>query len=220
MMDIAFENWIRYILDCPVSQLPMDWDIDDAGWENIPPKVTVTYLTKIFQDSDNILQSYSDTQVNQGFWYLISNFHSDCIYALFNESVPWQNRQCCIHSIFTLFQQYFAKKCSPHLDHLGEKNRNPLNSICYMWWDILPWHGHPNTENLRYIDDAIIDSMERILTIDSDSVRESALHGLGHWYVYYPQKITAIIDDFLARNHNIRGELKEYAERARVGYVQ
>ena len=39
-------------------------------------------------------------------------------------------------------------------------------------------------------------------------------------YVYYPQKITAIIDDFLARNHNIRGELKEYAERARVGYVQ
>ena len=34
----------------------------------------------------------------------------------------------------------FAPRCSAHLSHLdrGEMIAGPLNTLCYMWWDILP----------------------------------------------------------------------------------
>ncbi|HBE21485.1 MAG TPA: hypothetical protein DEG17_10405 [Cyanobacteria bacterium UBA11149] len=75
-MNTTLENWIKYIFEHPVNKIPWYWDIDEDGWEDIPPKVTVAYLTKIFAESENVLQSYSDAQLNQGFWYLISNNYS------------------------------------------------------------------------------------------------------------------------------------------------
>ena len=51
-----------------------------------------------------------------------------------------------------------------------------------------------------------------------DACRESALHGLGHWQIYY-HEATQLIDDFLRITPNLRVELVRYAESARRGHV-
>ncbi len=218
----AFNNWIKYIFDHPVTEPAWYWEEEDDWVWDIPPAATVAYITTAFENAKQVFEPFSDAQLNQGLWYLISNSCSNQIFALLQleNGVPWLDRQRCIRSIFTLFQQCIAKRCSPHLGHLDEPNANPLNSVCYMWWDIFPWYGHPREPMYQEIDEEFINVMQMTLQLNSDPCRESALHGLGHWQIYYPEKITAIIDDFLARNPRIRPELKKYALNARVGYVQ
>ncbi len=61
--------------------------------------------------------------------------------------------------------------------------------------------------------------MRRTLDLSSDACRESALHGLGHWHLEYPQQVEAIIDRFLDSHPDLRSELKAYARAARKGRV-
>ncbi|MBP5977315.1 leucine-rich repeat domain-containing protein [Brasilonema sp. CT11] len=221
-IDISFENWVKYLFEHPVTEPAWHWqDGEDWLWD-VPPEVTVAYVTKVFENPQEVFQSFSDAQVNQGLWYLIFNVCSNHIFALLqlDNGVAWLDRQRCIRSIFTLFEKCFAQRCSPHLSYLNEPDANAVNSVCYMWWDIFPWYGHPDEPMYQEMDEEFIDVMQRTLLLDSTACQESALHGLGHWQMDYPEKITAIIDDFLARNPQIRPELKEYALNARVGYVQ
>ena len=66
---------------------------------------------------------------------------------------------------------------------------------------------------------AILDVMTQTLNLDSDACREGALHGLGHWAMYYPKRVAAIIDEFLKKNPDLRPELRNYALGARTGCV-
>ena len=102
----------------------------------------------------------------------------------------------------------FAIRCSQHLSHLDEPGANPLNRICYMWWDLFDVN-----------DKILLGIMERRLRLDSVACRESALHGLGHAQMLFPQEVETIIDDFLARNPTTRPELKAYALNACSGYI-
>ncbi|MEO0650485.1 MAG: hypothetical protein AAFZ65_07395, partial [Planctomycetota bacterium] len=76
-----------------------------------------------------------------------------------------------------------------------------------------------------------LDVLERILAIEHDACRASALHGLGHliesWGESHPgfeaQRARAerAIDAFLARESSgLRAELAEYARAARAAQIQ
>lgn len=220
LTDITFENWLKYVFDHPsASDTDQVW-YWDGDWASgiIQPAVIVAHIIRAFENSNEVFKPFSDAQLNQGFWFL--NSGSDQMSALLDNNVPCDDLQRCIRAIFTLFEQCFAKKCSPHLGHLDEPNANPLNSACYMWWDLFPWYAHPNTPTRCKMDEEFLNVMQKTLYLDSDACRESALHGLGHWALSYPQKVAAIIDEFLVQNPNIRPQLQEYASNARVGYVQ
>jgi hypothetical protein len=123
-----------------------------------------------------------------------------------------------LRSFVPLFEQVMAVRCSPHLSHLDEPGANPLNGACYMWWDILPIHGSPDEPARAEFDAEVLKVQRRILAIPHDACRESALHGLGHWALYYPQ-VSEIIDENLRQTPDLRSELVAYAERAKIGYV-
>ncbi len=112
-----------------------------------------------------------------------------------------------------------AVRCLPHLSHLDEQPANPLNSACYMWWDILPIHGKPEELERAEFDAGVLCVLARLLSIPHDACRESALHGISEWQRYYP-RVEAAADDFLARTPGLRPELVSYAHRAKVGKVQ
>ena len=114
------------------------------------------------------------------------------------------------------FQDLLLPRCSPALSHFDEPGTKPLNSICYMWWDLRRDDCSKNQE----IHQLFLKIMEKILYLNSDACKESALHGLGHWHFAFPEQTTVIIDKFLACANNIRPELKRYALNARIGYVQ
>ena len=88
-----------------------------------------------------------------------------------------------------------------------------------MWWDIIPIYGKPDIPEWSELDQEILGVLESTLQLDSIACRESALHGLGHWQHYYPQRVGEIIDTFLMSNRVLRKELETYAVNAYTGYV-
>jgi hypothetical protein len=220
LRDLTFDEWVIFVFDHAVddSRLEWYWDIEADRWDG-PPALTGAYLTQAFENSENVLGPYSESQLNQGLWYLASNACSNHMFALMDTSVPWPARQRCILSIGSLFQVCFAKRCTPHLSHLDEPGAGPLNSVCYMWWDIIPLAGQPDDPAHKEMDQTILQVMEDALQLDSIACQESALHGLGHWHLHYPRQIEEIIQGFLQHNKTLPEKLHRYALSALSGCV-
>jgi hypothetical protein len=222
LTNLTFEEWLNYVFDHPAGDLSNAWywDTDRDWWdEDAHPAQTVQFLTRAFDNAAAVLKPYSDAQLNQGLWFLVSNACSNHMFALMDESVPWPARERCIYSFHQLYEQCFARRCSPHLSHLSEPDANPLNLVCYMWWDIIPLYGKPNDPSRKEMDEAILQVMESTLQLDSIACRESALHGLGHWHMYYPERVGEIIDKFSMSHPHLPEKLESYMKAAYTGYV-
>lgn len=221
LKDLTFEQWLTYAFDHPVplgDAKAWYWDIDADEWDEDPAD-TIQFLTQAFENATVVFQPYSDAQLNQGLWFIVDNSCSNHMFALMDASVPWPARQRSIYSIHQLFEQCFAKRCSPHLGHLGQEGANPLNMVCYMWWDIIPIHGKPDDPTRKEMDQAILQVMESTLQLDSIACRESALHGLGHWQRHYPDRVGEIIDKFSMTQRELPEKLQAYMMNAYTGYV-
>lgn len=211
----TFEGWVKWVFGHPFGKLS----------ERTPQPTSqqaLAYMTMLFEQPQLVLNDYSDAQLNQGFWFLASNANSRHFYAFTDLRLPKADRLRGVRSIETLFVDIFAKRCTRHLSHIKEVGAGPLNSACYMWWDIAPLPRFRERAEFSTINQEAIHVMERCLRIDHDACRESALHGLGenHWFAPYRQGIQASIDLFLSRTPHLRTELHGYATRAREGQVQ
>lgn len=215
---LSFEDWVKHVFDHEVRKPDWYWDMDAWEWGG-PLELTVEYLSKLFGRPLPILANFSDEQLNQGLWYLISTSCSNHMLALIDESVPLELRVECVRSIQRVFEQMFSGLCSAHLSHIDEKGAAPLNSVCYMWWDLTPLLMEPDDAARGSISKAALDVMEQTLKLDSIACQESALHGLGHGAHYYPTEVKGIVDQYLKSNPNLRSELKDYALKAREGHV-
>lgn len=220
LKDLTFEQWLAYVFDHPVDEMKNAWywDLDADEWNEVPEDV-IRFLTQAFENAEDVFKSFSDAQLNQGLWFIASNACSNHMLALMDENVPWSERQQCIYSFHRLYEQCFAKRCTPHLSHIDEPGAGPLNGVCYMWWDIIPIYGKPDDPMRKEFDQTILSIMDSTLQLDSIACRESALHGLGHWQRHYSEQVGDIINRFSMKNRGLRKELETYMKNAFVGYV-
>lgn len=210
-----FVKWLKSTFGYAVTD-PAGDEIS-TRWQRRPSSVLVEYITCAFENSAQVFIPFSDEQLNQAFWALINSGGE--IDALFDDALPLSARLRCIRSIFTLFEQCFAQRCSSTLPD-GDKKASALNSICGMWWDIFPaWGGRQGNPTYEKLDEEFLGVMKRTLYLKSDACRGSALHGLGHWHLNYSNKVAMIIDEFLESRPKISCELRDYALRAREGDV-
>jgi hypothetical protein len=208
---------IAHVFDHPVTDPAWHWSPEAPIWQDSPEHIA-TLVADAFECAGELLARYTDAQLNQGFWYLVSASCSDFMFALVEPEVPLATRLRALRSLVPLFEQVMAVRCSPHLSHLDEKPANPLNAACYMWWDILPIHGKPEEPERAEFDAEVLRVLPRLLSIPHDACRESALHGISEWQLYYPS-IADAVDEFLAGAPGLRPELVAYAQRAKVGNV-
>lgn len=234
--NVSFEEWVRCVFDHPVDREAWYWADDDDAFEPNPVRL-VAHSTRLFEQSAEVLARFTDEQVDQGFWFLVGAPPE--LDVLCANVVPLPDRLQCIRSMSALFERYFAVRCTPHLCHLlkrkDEPGVGPLNSSCFMWWDLL-WHpielwrdpGFANQMPVEYqlqvaneeeIDEACIAVMESILELPSIACQESALHGLGHWGSFRQERCRGVIASFLQRHPDIRPELREYALHAQEAKV-
>jgi hypothetical protein len=219
---LPFDEWIVHVFDHEVRQPEWYFDLDAPVW-SAPSPLTLQYLTRLFNDPLTYVASYTDEEVNQGLWYLVSNAASNHMFALTDESVAPRSRVECVRSFLPLFEKLFAPRCSEHLSHKftsrSQTEANPLNESCYMWWDFISFIGFPDppTEKLN---DTALSVMEEICCLESTACRESALHGLGHWQPYCSVRVGEIIDRILSNSSSWTAELTTYAGKARAGCVQ
>jgi hypothetical protein len=230
LTDITFEKWIEYVFDHPVVEgksyfLYTDWDINDAWWsETKSPATTIAYMTRLFENPREILKPFSDAQLNQSFHFLIDPGQSWHLGLLTEQTTPLADRLYCIQLIYNLFEQVFAVRCSPNLSKgivgvTPPADKNPLNFICFMWWDIAPIYGAFKTEDEKQIANASFEVMKKTLQLDSIACQESSLHGLGHADFHYSAARKAIDDWLLTHQDTISDRLKTYALSARDGNV-
>lgn len=214
----TLQDWIAFVFDHRVSEPAWHWSIDSPTWEGDPSE-SLMLLAETFERSGELLAHFSDGQLNQGFWYLVSSSSSsEFMFQLLDEKVPWPIRLRALRSFFPLFEQIMAVRCSQHLSHINEPGSNPLNAACYMWWDIIPIHGKPEVPARAEFDAELLHLFARLLTIPHDACRESTLHGIGHLAFDYAQAAT-IVDAFLERTPDLRPELIKYAKAAKEGMV-
>lgn len=214
----SLPDWIAHLFDHPVADPAWHWSSDAPLWQDSAERIA-TFIADTFERSGELLARFTDAQLNQAFWYLVDNSCSEFMFSLVEPSIPLRTRLRALRSFVPLFAQVMAIRCSPHLSHLDEQPANPLNSSCYMWWDILPIHGKPEEPGRTEFDAEVLRVLAQLLSIPHDACRESALHGISEWQFYYPGART-IVDEWLARTPGLRPELVSYAQRARIGDVQ
>jgi hypothetical protein len=214
-----FADWVRYVFDRPICEPAwyFETDVDEFMPE---PAQCVAYLTRLFRDPQPILASYSDEQLEQGLWYLVNSSCSDYMFSLLEPQLPWADRREGIRSIAKLFERLFAIRCTERLSHLDRVESRPLNSVCYVWWDVFPTWGRPGNPDYVEVDRELLGAMRQILSLGSVACQESALHGLGHWHLNYAADVENAIDEYVARQTALTPELRQYAEAAQQGCIQ
>ncbi len=227
---ISFEEWVHCIFELALDEPIIQIEQFDTKTH---PVIVVEYLTRLFEDAQSILASYSPMQLYWGLWHIVSwNSDLETSYGdvLKNEQVPWADRKRCFDAMYTLFETFFASRCTPHLVSARYPGHtlNLVNDVCFMWWDciwyaaLIPPKSWLTTRELEGtkqgdLNHATMDVLVRILSLESDPCRESALHGLAHHHHFYEERVVNIINEFLAQNTQIRPELRAYALQARDG---
>jgi hypothetical protein len=223
---LTFDQWIDAVFNHPVSEPAWYFTAETDSvelWtlESKFPQVQAEYVARTFQEIAKFSQIYSDGQIAAGLQYIINPACSGVVYAIVDPrlEVDLVTRIRCCEAIYTVYEQLFAVRCTPILATAKQKpqERNPLNNICFMWWDIFPAPIIAIEDEPSPVDDALLGVIVKTLSLDSEVCKESALHGLNEWAFGYPKRVKAIVDEFLASQPNISPELKAYAEKAGRG---
>src|SRR5881628_1430489 len=139
--DLSFPDWVGHVFDHPVTDPAWYWADDAPFWDlRRNSSLMVAYLTRLFREPDAHLARFAPAQINQGLWYVVSPSCSDYAFCVFDAAVPLVERVECVGSVFDLYARCFARLCSNHYGHLdrGPEPPSPVNSICYMFWDLFP----------------------------------------------------------------------------------
>ncbi len=205
---ITLQNWLDAHFEHPY-EYGYFLDID-------PLPITATqhiiYITEAFENAEILFEPYSNGQLKQGLWLLANEMHD--LSDRFGSGIDWTIRKACIQSFKSLNLNLFAKRCDPILSaYQAVAPDNPLNMICYMWWDIFAFWESLEAESNNRIDAEFFDVMAYCLSIDHIAVLEGALHGLSHIPNHRPQVKTAI-HQFLKTHPQLPDTLKSYAEAA------
>jgi hypothetical protein len=215
---MSFEGWVHFIFDHP-TEGPEWYSDPEAPYWNGSAALTAEYVIRLFEDPCPALAGFSDAELNQGLWYLISPGLGEHMRCLDEPTLAIETRVRCVRSCESLFRQLLVPRCSPHLSHRDWASAAPLNSICYMWWDIMPVYGGPELQDRRALHAAALETMAALLQLDSLACWESALHGLGHWRSADPEQVESLIDGFIQTHPEAPPELLAYARSARYGCV-
>lgn len=214
--EVNYETWLDWTFGRAVTDGFYPQFVDDNDEPDpMPDILAVEYLTRLFENSEEALRYYSNRQIACGLWGLGPG-DAHCAY---NRTIPFERRERLIGSVATFFRDFFDPRCLTKLSHLDQVQTEPLNGICYMWWEVITWgwtKDDPDAERLSAKD---LDVMETVLKLPNLACKESALHGLGHM-VRHNERARTIIDRFLAEELDLCPELELYARSAITGCIQ
>src|SRR5580658_9059575 len=105
---ISFEEWIRRIFDRSIDD--KWWVKEETDWNCVALTVAVDYLTRLFDQCDRLLASYTDAQADQGLWF-VAGPGGDNARHLLDLNVPWPQRFAGVRSTICLYK-WLAGRCS------------------------------------------------------------------------------------------------------------
>jgi hypothetical protein len=225
----TFHQWLKWAFEhAGETEWNSEWSHTSYTWESgrwleQSPAVGLEFVSKLFENPLEYLSSYSDEQINEGLFFIVSTARSAHFYCLVEGDVDIALRRRCIRSIEVLTRELLAPRCS---DNVWIYTK-PLNHICDLLWDLVVYCSNSTDLNSNgalwgvrnpEIDEEVLDTLSHILAMPSVACQQSALHGLGH-LVDFSGLGSSVIQQFLDDNPDLRSDLREYAQTALVGKV-
>jgi hypothetical protein len=219
-MHPRYTDWLKYVFDRPATANGWYFDVDDLEPFEAEPGDLVELVACTFENCGRDLAPYSNEQLRYGLSYILENGASDVVFSLMSDEVPAEQRLRAIASLKHVYSNVFERRCAPVLGNVSEPGGNALNYVCYMLWDVSPLAYWEYARNRNVFYRAVSEVMEHALQSPNRACVESGLHGLGHIYPNYPERVEQVVDGFLLGAAKRVPELQQYAEAARRGCVQ
>ena len=209
-VNLSFDGWIDFIFNHPVpdDRSERSWDLEYSFdfWYSLKDHdsklMQISYASRLFKESNILVELFSPDQINQGFWVLLNGFDYFCVNDLIrDDDIPIEKRRDCILSMVEVFRTGVFTKY------------NEIDS-CYMWWDFLRWFWFDDAES--DVPNIMFEALARILELPTPYAQVSALHGLGH--LDHPAKVS-LIEEYLNKNLTLDDDFKKYARAAQDGKV-
>lgn len=204
--ETTYDDWLADAL----ANGELGIHIDDKSKVN-------AYATRFNGDIAQIVAEHGEHPVGKAIWH-IYGVGSGCMWDVLDSSLGGE-RLHFMESVKTLYVDGFMRFCSNHFGNTdsGPEPSRPLNSACYMLWD-MDGIECPAINGDTEMLDSSLDVLGFALNLDHLACQESALHGLGHLAHSYREITTPIIRDYL-RRAKPNDELRQYAKNAIVAYV-
>jgi hypothetical protein len=204
---VTYESWLNRVFGRTKHQSGPEFDAE--------PATLVDLIGRTLAHCGRDLTRFSDKQVNRGLWAL---FQYPLVSPLQDPTVPATARTASILAIKTLYTDCFMRRARPVLSHCNEPGASPVNSICYMLWDITPIGVWGTVAGCAYFDLAL-EVLEYALYLPHPACVESALHGLGHLGGGTARRVHTVIERWRTQGAPSRSELLTYAECADEGLL-
>jgi hypothetical protein len=216
-MHPRYQEWLSFVFDHEVTKPQWYREPGSPDFDGTETDYAAL-IAETFRNSCEGLRRFSDAQVNQGLYMIVSPSGGDFIFSLRDGSAPLAAKVDGIRSIFDLYKDCFATRCTEVLLHRDDPGASDLNSICYMFWDVCPLTYLEEAADRSELAEAVFWTLEKTLEIEHRACREGALHGLGHFAYFNRKRAAEIVQRFL-RRYCIDPILRRYAESAAVGGV-
>ncbi|MBI3414888.1 MAG: hypothetical protein HY043_06125 [Verrucomicrobia bacterium] len=219
-MNPRYQEWLKYVFDHEVTYPEWYFSTDDSDCSNFgaSDSETAELIELTFRRAGEDLVQFTDAQVDQGINYLASPSCSNYMFAVRDGEVPLAKKLSAIDSIYSLYANCFARRCSEILGHLDEKG-SALNDVCYMFWDVCVLGYLEKSAEKAALAEAVFAVLEKTLTIEHRACREGALHGLNHLAPFFPTRVKAVVEKFLSAT-KLDEDMLRYATSAAKGMVQ
>jgi hypothetical protein len=204
--EYSFDEFVAFIF---AHEPSADWKKQQPWFFSLEvicdPQKICAYYVKLFRQPLFLLERFSKTQLDEGFWAIQGYAPYSCGVGrvIWDTDVPFAAREECVRSTADLFRVLLAGGLLP--------------DTSWMWWDSLcfAWHcgirdRERGGEDLR-MQDVMFETLAVILRLDSEPCQIAALHGLGH--LHNPGTV-ALVHAFIAEHPTLSAETKEYALRA------
>lgn len=215
---LSFDQFVVFFFDHPENEqfwyAEARYALSDVV---ISGRAVVDHLTRLFSEFGAATTGYSPAQISHGTWAIFSPSFA-LTDALWDSSIPLENRAACIRSMLALFRDYVAS-------HDAEV----LQKCFYMWWHIIvtgfwAYQGQFEEPDITQLDpdsitllETMFETLKQILAVPDPRTQGYALHGLGH--LHHPG-VRDLVQHYIEQNKDrFTEEHVQWIEQCRDGVV-
>ena len=165
LRNATFDQFVQYVFDDAHADLKEGGDYASVDFDS---SEFAKLYTKLFSHPTFLLDRFNLKQLESGFWEIQScNLPGNASEIIFDSQVPFELRQLCIESMYSLYEKLFAIPSLP--------------KVCDMWWDGIAYGyccGNYSRENQdqRQIQDVMFSTLCRILALSSEACQFLKAH--------------------------------------------
>ena len=224
---MKYGKWIKGLFGPRrLNESELAWN---QSWERavfaLSAEETIDLITRLFENAGTDLAPFSDEQVAIGLKFVTDTTSGDLMRRIDDRGVSIVKRLAMIQSIYVLYRDFLALRCE---NCPGKESTRPIDIYAYMFWDSGSLCVYSllksNDESKDELIEAVLEVLEKTLTIPNETCQLAALHGLGHSLFdidcvpQWKKRILKAIDEYCKRS-NISSELRKYAKEARTGMI-